>query len=154
MKNLCQLFIPRLRNAEADILRGKAGQEAAQRNKFHFAVVHVDDNAAAEAVVPMHQRIEQRFADGFLGIVLLIRADDTLDGRDGSVAQRQIIDRIFKLLEDRATKLLAVPELCTGFIVEHRDFRRVLALVGQKQRQIGVLIVVNVPKPQRNVLVF
>ena len=102
----------------------------------------------------MHQRIEQRFADGFLGIVLLIRADDTLDGRDCPVAQRQIIDRIFKLLEDRATKLLAVPELCTGFIVEYGDFRRVLALVGQKQRQIGVLIVVNVPKPQRNVLVF
>ena len=153
VKNLCQLFIPRLRNAEADILRGKTGQEAAQRNKFHFAVVHVDDNAAAEAVVPMHQRIEQRFADGFLGIVLLIRADDTLDGRDCPVAQRQIVDQVFKLLEDRAAKLLAVPELGAGFIVEYGDFRCVLALVGQKQRQIGVLIVVNVPKPQRNVLV-
>ena len=114
MKNLCQLFISRLRNAEADILRGKTGQETAQRNKLHFAVVHVDDNAAAEAVVPMHQRIEQRFADGFLGIVLLIRADDTLDGRDGSVAQRQIIDRVFKLLEDRSAKLFVVPELGAG----------------------------------------
>lgn len=92
MKDLRQLFIPRLRNAETDILRGKTGQETAQRNKLHFAVVHVDDNTAAEAVVPMHQRIEQRFADGFLGIVLFIRADDTLDGRDCPVAQRQIVD--------------------------------------------------------------
>ena len=104
MKDLRQLLIPRLRNAETDILRGKTGQEAAQKNKLHFAVVYVDDNASAEAVVPMHQRVEQRFADGFLGIVLFIRADDTLDGRDGSVAQRQIIDRLFKLLEDRAAK--------------------------------------------------
>ena len=154
MKNLCQLFIPRLRNAETDILRGKTGQETAQRNKLHFAVVHVDDNTAAEAVVPMHQRIEQRFADGFLGIVLLIRTDDALDGRDCPVAQRQIVDRVFKLLEDRAAKLLAVPELCAGFIVEYGDFCRVLALIGQKQRQIGVLIVVDVPKPQRNILVL
>ena len=29
-----------------------------------------------------------------------------------------------------------------------------LALVGQKQRQIGVLVVVNIPKPQRNILVL
>ena len=99
----------------------------------------------------MHQRIEQRFADGFLGIVLFIRADDALDGRGCPVAQRQIVDRVFKLLEDRAAKLLAVPELCAGFIVEYGNFRRVLALVGQKQRQVGILIVVDVPKPQRNI---
>ena len=29
-----------------------------------------------------------------------------------------------------------------------------LALVGQKQRQVGILIVVDVPKPQRNILVL
>ena len=100
----------------------------------------------------MHQRIEQRFTNCLLGIVLLIRADNALDGGDGSVAQRQIVDRVFKLLENRAAKLLAVPELCAELIIEHRDFRCVLALVGQKQRQIGVLIVVDVPQAERDIL--
>ena len=69
-----------------DILGRKAGQESAQRNKLHFAVIHIDNNAAAEAVIPMHQRIEQCFTNGFCGIVLFIRADNPFDGRNGLVA--------------------------------------------------------------------
>ena len=84
----------------------------------------------------MHQCVEQCFADGFLRIVLLICADNALDGGHGPVAQRQIVDRIFKLLEDRAAELLAVPELRAGFIIEYGDFRGVQALVGKQKRQI------------------
>ena len=84
----------------------------------------------------MHQCVEQRLADGFLGIVLLIRADNALDGGHGPVAQRQIVDRVFKLLENRAAELLAVPELRAGFIIEYGDFRGVQALVGEQQCQV------------------
>ena len=84
----------------------------------------------------MHQRIEQRFTNCLLGIVLLIRADNALDGGDGSVAQRQIVDRVFKLLENRAAKLLAVPELRAGFIIEYSNFCGVQALIGKKKRKV------------------
>ena len=136
MEDLRQLLISRLRNADADVLRRKAGQESAQRNELHFAVVYIDDNTAAEAVIPMHQRVEQCFADGLLGIVLPIRADNALDGGHSPVAQRQIVDRVFKLLEDRAAELLAVPELRAGFIVKHGNFGGMQALVGEQQRQV------------------
>ena len=39
-------------------------------------------------------------------------------------------------------------------VAEHGDFRGVLALVGKQQRQIGILVVVHIPKPQRDELVL
>ena len=99
MKNLCQFLIPWLRNTDSNILYRKAGKETAQGNNLHFAVVYIDDAAAAKAIIPMHQCVQQCLADGFFRVVLLICTDNTLDSRDGLITQRQIVDRVFKLLK-------------------------------------------------------
>ena len=89
----------------------------------------------------MHKRIEQGFTNGFLGVVLLIRANKSFDRGNSLVAQSEIVYHILKLLEHRPAELLAVTELCAEFILEHGNFDRVMALVGKQQRKVGVNII-------------
>ena len=141
MEYFRQLFVSRLRNANANILSRKAGQESAERNELHFAVVYIDNDTAAETVVPMHEGVEQRFTNGLFGIVLLIRANNALDRGNGFVAQSEVIDRILELLENRTAELLTVPELGAKFVVEYSNLSCVKALVGKKQCEVGVEVI-------------
>ena len=77
VEHLRQLLVPWLGNAAAD------------GDKLQIAAVDVDDNAAAEAVMPVCQRIEQRFGDGLLRVVLLFDSLQPLEDRGRAVAQRQ-----------------------------------------------------------------
>ena len=141
MKYLCQFLVPWLRNADANILSRKAREKSAKRNKLHLSVIHIDDDAAAESVITMHQGVEQSFTNSFFGVILLIRANNSFDRGNSLVAQSKIVYRIIKLLEYGTAELLAVTKLCAEFIFEHGNFDRVMALVGKQQRKVGVHIV-------------
>ena len=129
MKDFCKSMVSRLRDAASDIVGGKARQKAADGNEFHFAFVHVDDDAAAEAVVPMHQRVQQSFADSRFRVIGMLDPLQTLEHGGGFIAEGKIVERILQLLENRAAELLAVLKLGVGVIPEHGDLRRVPALV-------------------------
>ena len=143
MEYFRQFFIPRLRNSDANILGRKTGKKSAEGDKLHLAVIHIDNDAAAETVIPMHKGIEQCFTNGFFGIVLLIRADNALDRGNSLVAQGEIVDGILKLFENRAAELLAVPELGAELIFENSDLRCVQTLIGKEQGKVGVNIVLR-----------
>ena len=100
----------------------------------------------------MNTGIEQCFTDGFFGIVLLIRANKSLDRGNSLVAQSKIVYRTLELLEHGTAELLAVTELCAEFIFEHGDFRCVMAPVGKQQSEIGVSIVLR--DAQRTIFLY
>ena len=89
----------------------------------------------------MHKRIEQGFTNGFLGVVLLIRANKSFDRGNSLVAQSEIVYHILKLLEHRPAELLAVTELCAEFILEHGNFDRVMHWSESSSAKVGVNII-------------
>ena len=145
-----QLLISRLRNANTNIFGGKTGKKSAKRDELHLAVVHVNNDAAAETVITVNKSVQQRFTDGFFGVVLLIRADNAFDRGSSLVAQRKVVYCILKLVEHRTAEFFAVTELRTKFIFEYGDFGCVMALVGKQQSEVSVNIVLR--DTQRTVL--
>ena len=143
MEYLCQLFVSRLRNADTNILSRETGQESTERDELHLAVVYIDNNAAAETVITVNKSVQQRFTDGFFGVVTLIRADNAFDRGSSLVAQRKVVYCILKLVEHRSAKLLAVTELRAELILEHGNLRCVMALVGKQQSEVGKNIILR-----------
>ena len=92
--------IEQVLDAGANIIGGQAGHQAAQRNKLHFPVVHVDDDAAGKAVIPVNDGIEQSFTDGFLRIIPAVDAAKALNHCRCLVAEHQIIVSCFQLCEN------------------------------------------------------
>ena len=102
--------VARLGDPDADIVGGKAGEETADGDELHPLVIHIDDNAAAEAVIAVHQCIHKHLAEGFLGIIPLLNTLQALKHRLSFVAEHQIIEGILQLRENRASELLIIPE--------------------------------------------
>ena len=143
MEYLCKLFISWLRYTDTYIFGGKTGQQTTERNKFHFAVIDVDNYTAAETVIPMHKGVEKCFTNGFFGVILLICTHNSLNNGRSFIAQSKIIYCVLKLIENGATKLLTISELRTKFIFEYSNLCSMKALVGKKHSEICKNIVLR-----------
>ena len=102
----------------------------------------------------MNERIQQGFTDCIFRIIHLVNAFQAFKRRGSAIAEWKIGIAVVKLLEHRAAKFLCIFERDVLRIPEYRNFRRMLTLVWQQQRQICVLIVVYVPHTQSDVFIL
>ena len=54
-----------------EVVRQTAGEEAADRDELYPLIVHINDNATAVAVIPVHNGIQKCLAKSLLGVILL-----------------------------------------------------------------------------------
>ncbi len=132
MERLGKIFVSWLRDSRANIIDGESRRKSAKVDELRFMVGNINDNAAAKAVIAVDDRIKQSFANGFLRIIRFIRPHHTFDYGTCFITKRQIVHGVFKLLENRAPELFAVPKFSAGFVAEHGYFYRMRALVGEK----------------------
>ena len=93
-----------------DVCDREASQQAAQRDKLHLILIYIDKRAAAKAIIPMDNRIEQSFPDCFRRIVPIVHTLQSDDLRAGLIAELEIVIGIIQLCQKGARKLPAVSE--------------------------------------------
>ena len=85
---------------------------------------------------------------------MLIDSLQSPKGRDSAITQCKVVIAFIKLLENGAPKLLSVLKCNIFCISEDSNFYGMLALIRNKQRQIRILVVVDISQSQCNKLLL
>ena len=71
-ETLPPFFVAELGNSATDIIGRWSGQKNAYGYKYHFIIINIDNDAAAETIIAVYYVIEQCLTNGFLWIVRVL----------------------------------------------------------------------------------
>ena len=153
VENLRQPLVPRDGDAEGDIVRRNAFHQPPERDELDSVVEDADEGGPAQRVVPVDDGVQQRLADGFLGIVRHVDPLQPLELRAKPVEPVDVLVRAVQLPQHRSAQLTPIAEHRLLPPLEHGELYGMRALVGQEERQVGAHAILG-DKAERTPLSF
>ena len=122
--------------AEQHVGERDAPDEPARAEHFEPIVEKAHEVRAGQGVVAVHDRVEQRLADGLRRVVAPVDAVEAAYLGPRAVPLVEVVERLAHLREHGAADLAPLPEDRLARPLEDGQLERERALVGEQQREV------------------